>query len=226
MSINMGTYSAAEKFAGMSDELLFSTEVVVWQGEGDIYNAEKAKRLRARNEERRRIERERMERLKQRKNAVIYSDELAQEICERIASGELLTVICLDEHMPTVRKANTWLHEHTEFKILFDQSLQDRLNIFEEQIIQFPDEAAHEYIEVKKGNTVQRVQDTGKVQAAKLQVEVRRLHLKAGRPAKWGDSATIITKSADEFDPANMSAEDLERHIAEIEKKSRVVRAA
>ncbi len=222
----MSTYmNAAAKFAAMSDDELFSLNMF-WEGEGEFYKVERAKRQKRIDEERQRIERERMERLKQRKNAVTYSDELAQEICERIASGELLTVICLDEHMPTVRKANTWLHEHTDFKILFEQSLQDRLTIFEEQIIQFPDEAAHEYIEVKKGNTVQRVQDTGKVQAAKLQVEVRRLHLKAGRPQKWGDSATIIAKSSDEFDPANMSPEDLEKQIAEIERKSRVMRAA
>ena len=167
-----------------------------------------------------------MERLKQRKNAVIYSDELAQEICERIASGELLTVICLDEHMPTGRKANTWLHEHTEFKTLFDQSLQDRLNVFEDRCIQFPDEAAHEYIEDKKGTPSSGFRIPGRSRRLKLQVEVRRLHLKAGRPATWGHSATMITKSADEFDPANMLAEDLERHIAEIEKKTRVVRAA
>lgn len=221
----MSTYmNPAAKFAAMSDEELFSLNMF-WDGEGDFYKAEKAKRQKCIDEERRRIERERMERAKQRKEAVTYSDNLAQEICERIASGELLTVMCLDKHMPTVRKANAWLHEHTEFKILFDQSLQDRLTIFEEQIIQIPDEAAHAYIEVKKGSSVQRVQDTGKVQAAKLQVEVRRLHLKAGRPQKWGDSATIITKSSDEFDTANMSPEELEKQIADIERKSRTVRA-
>ena len=78
--------------------------------------------------------------------------------------------------MPTVRKANTWLHEHTDFKILFEQSLQDRLTIFEEQIIQFPDEAAREYIEVKKGEHRPAHSGYREGPAAKLQVEVRGLH--------------------------------------------------
>ena len=198
----------------------------------EAYIVERKRRVEAREQakaqERIRKEKESREhgqRLAKVRDAFTYSDEFAKEICERLASGELLTVICLDEHMPSVRRCNQWLHENSDFKILFDQSLQDRLNIFEEQLIEFPDSAALAYIEVKKGNTVQRMQDTGKVQAAKLQVEVRRLHLKAGRPAKWGDSATIITKDAsDNFDA--MTPEELERQIAEIEKKSRVVRAA
>lgn len=121
----MGTYmNAAAKFAAMSDEELFSTNMV-WEGEGEFLRAEKIKRQKRIDEEKQRIERERMERLKQRKDAVTYSDTLAAEICERIGSGELLTLICLDEHMPTVRKANAWLREHVDFKVLFDQSIQN-----------------------------------------------------------------------------------------------------
>ncbi len=98
----------------------------------------------------------------------------------------------------------------------------DRLSIFEEQIIQIPDEAARDFDEVKSKGNVRRVLDPGKLTAAKLRVEVRRLHLKAGKPQKWGDSATIITKSDDAFDPSNMNAEELERQIADIEHKSRI----
>ena len=91
---------------------------MVWEGEGEFLRAEKIKRQKRIDEEKQRIERERMERLKQRKDAVTYSDTLAAEICGGIGSGELLTLICLDEHMPTVRKANAWLREHVDFKVL------------------------------------------------------------------------------------------------------------
>lgn len=169
------------KFAAMSDEKLFSIDVI-WEADADAFRAEKAKRLKRIAEEKARINQERMERLQKRKEAVEYSDPLATEICERLASGELLTVICLDEHMPTVRRCNQSLREHTEFKALYDQSLQDRLSIFEEQIIQIPDEAARDFDEVKSKGSVRRVLDPGKLTAAKLRVEVRRMHLKAGRP--------------------------------------------
>jgi hypothetical protein len=64
------------------------------------------------------------------------------------------------------------------------------------------------------------------IQGAKLSIEVRRLHLIAGKPAKWGSSTTLITKSDDGFDPANLSAEELEKQIAEFERKSKIVRVA
>ena len=47
--------------------------------------------------------------IQKRKEALPYSDELAQEIAERIAVGELLINVCLDEHLPTMRRCNQWL---------------------------------------------------------------------------------------------------------------------
>ena len=51
------------------------------------------------------------------------------------------------------------------------------------------------------------------------------MHLKALRPQRWADVSTLITKS-DDFDTSGMSAEELERQIADIEHKSRVSRVA
>jgi hypothetical protein len=231
----MSTYmnvSAAERFAAMSDETLFGT-TMVWEGEGEALKAERDKRKKRIDaerlkieQERLRVEREQLECTKQRKDGLAYSDMLATEIVERIASGDLCTVICLDDHMPTVRRCNQWLREHSEFKLLFEQSLQDRLSIFEEQIIQIPDEAARDFDVVKVKGTEKRVLDPARITSAKLRVEVRRLHLIAGRPNKWGSSTTLITKSDDGFDPANLSADQLESEIAALEQKSRITRVA
>jgi hypothetical protein len=226
MSMNMEIHaSAAARFAAMPDEALFGLDMV-WEGEGEALKSERQKRTQAKEQERLRVEREREERLKLRKDAVTYSDQLATEIVERIASGELLTVICLDEHMPTVRRCNQWLREHSEFRCLYEQSLQDRLSIFEEQLVEFADAASRHYDEVTIKGVKKRVRDPVVIQGAKLSIEVRRLHLIAGKPAKWGSSTTLITKSDDGFDPANLSAEELEKQIAEFERKSKIVRVA
>ena len=82
------------------------------------------------------------------KAAMAYSEPLALEICERISSGELLINICADEHMPTVRRCNQWLNESVEFKGLYGASINDRLNIFEEEIIQIADDAARDFKDI------------------------------------------------------------------------------
>jgi hypothetical protein len=158
------------------------------------------------------------------KGTLTYSEPIAIEICERISSGELLINICADEHMPTVRRCNQWLNESVEFKGLYGSSINDRLNIFEEEIIQIADDASRDFKEITRNGRAQRVPDGEAIARAKLRVEMRLKHLKAYRAERWAEQSTLITKSADGFDPSGMSAEELEKSIADIEKKNRVVR--
>jgi hypothetical protein len=55
---------------------------------------------------------------------------------------------------------------------------------------------------------------------------VRFRHLKAGRPQKWGDVSTLVTKSEDSMDAANLSTEELERRLADMDVKERIFRSA
>ena len=151
-----------------------------------------------------------------------YSEPLAIEICERVSSGELLIDICADEHLPTVRRVTQWLKESQEFAALYKESLNDRLTIFEEEVIKIADDASRDFRDVQRNGRTQRVLDGDAIARAKLRVEVRFRHLKAGNPGKWGDQSTLITKSGDELD--NMPAEELERKLAELELKDAIVK--
>jgi hypothetical protein len=104
-------------------------------------------------------ERERLQKVAKEKEALPYSDALAQEICERIAIGELLINICLDEHLPTMRRCNAWLRDHSEFQQLYQSAINDRLNIFEEQVIQIADDMKHDFKTVIKNGREKRVAD-------------------------------------------------------------------
>jgi hypothetical protein len=189
---------------------------------------EKAKKKRDDDEKRMKYDEEqaRLKSTQQLKEALPYSDSLAQEICERISVGELLLIICEDAHLPSSRQVNRWLREHTEFAQLYQSAINDRLNVFEEAVILIADDMRHDFRTVIKNGQEKRIADPDMVARAKLRIDVRFRHLKAGRPQKWGDSTTLITKSADEFDTSNLSAEQLEAEIAAIEKKSRITRVA
>jgi hypothetical protein len=160
------------------------------------------------------------------KSTLAYSEPLAIEICERISSGELLINICADEHMPTVRRVTQWLNESVEFKGLYGASINDRLNIFEEEIIQISDDVSRDFKNVVRNGRSTRVLDGEAIARAKLRVEMRLKHLRAYRPERWSEQSTLNLKQDDGFDPASMSAEELEKTIAAIEHKNRIVRAA
>jgi hypothetical protein len=160
------------------------------------------------------------------KSTLPYSDKLAEEICSRVASGELLTIICREDDMPTMRRCNQWLKERYEFQALMDMSKLDRLNCFEEEVIEIADSIKNDFKIVIKNGKEKRVVDPEVIARAKLRIEVRFRHLKSGKPSKWGDVQTLITKSDDPNDVSNMSTDELEKQIAEFNVKNRIVRAA
>jgi hypothetical protein len=168
-------------------------------------------------------ERERLRKVAQLKEALPYSDQAAQEICELISIGGLLINICEEnEHLPSMRRCNQWLREHPEFNQLYQSAINDRLSVFEEEVIKIADDMRHDFRTVIKNGQEKRVPDTEQIARARLRIEVRFKWLKALRPQRWGDVSTLNVKNQDDFDPANFSPEELDRQIAEIEKKSRI----
>jgi hypothetical protein len=125
-----------------------------------------------------------------------------------------------------MRQTNRWLREHTEFQQLYQSAINDRLSVFEEQVIQIADDMRHDFKAVYKNGQEKRVPDPETVARAKLRIEVRFRHLKAGRPHKWGDATTLTVKNADPLDTSNLSLDQLEAEIAAIENKSRIVKVA
>jgi len=131
--------------------------------------------------------------------------------------------MCADEHLPTVRRVTQWLRENEDFSHLYRDSINDRLTIFEEEVIKIADDASRDFREfVRNGRTV-RVLDGDAIARAKLRVEVRLKHLKAYKPSIWSESSTLTVRSTgDDID--NMTQEEMEKKIAELETKNSVLK--
>jgi hypothetical protein len=213
-------------FTHMEDAELFSLDEWYGKDDFDACKNEKERRIQEKREAQERIEQERFQRLKAIKENLTYSDALAQAICERVSAGELLTIICREDDMPTMRRCNQWLKEFPEFQALMDMSKNDRLTIFEEEVIEIADDMKNDFRTVIKNGKEKRVVDPEVIARAKLRIEVRFRHLKSGKPLRWGDVATIITKSDDPNDVSNLSIEELEKRLAEFDVKGRIFRAA
>ena len=215
----------AYEFGRMNDEELFKKNDFGSDAQLEACKAERARRTEAKRREQERLEQERATKYAATKEAVRYSDKLAVEICERIAVGELLIRICRDEHMPTMRRCNQWLKEHPDFASLYRDSINDRLSVFEEEVLEIADDMRKDFKEIEKNGKVRRVVDPEVIIRAKLRIEVRFRHLKAGRPQKWGDAQTISVKTESE-NLDDMSLDDLEKKITDMEIKDSIVRAA
>jgi hypothetical protein len=158
------------------------------------------------------------------KSTLPFTEPLAIEICERVSSGELLINICADEHLPTVRRVTQWLRESQEFTSLYRDSINDRLTIFEEEVIKIADDASRDFRDVVRNGRSVRVLDGDAIARAKLRVDVRLKHLKAYKPSLWGEISTLNVKQSDSADIENMTSEELAAKIAELETKNRILK--
>ncbi|MEL6289640.1 MAG: hypothetical protein AAFQ35_12790 [Pseudomonadota bacterium] len=69
-----------------------------------------------------------------------YTDELAQEICARLAAGESLIQIMRDAHMPTRSSVYLWLREHTKFSDDYARAREAQADHFAEDTVVIADE--------------------------------------------------------------------------------------
>lgn len=108
----------------------------------------------------------------------IYSEEIAAEICERLAAGETLNAICRTENMPPVRTVRRWAIEDRDgFAARYARARDMQLEFWSEAIVDL-------------GDGVLGATDSASVQAAKLASDNRKWLLSKLRPDKYGERVT------------------------------------
>ena len=65
----------------------------------------------------------------------IYTQALADEICERLAHGETLRKMVLDEHMPASSAVYRWLDSNQSFKEQYAQARVKQADYYAEMIV-------------------------------------------------------------------------------------------
>lgn len=71
-----------------------------------------------------------------------FTDEIADEICERIAAGETLTAICQDGGMPHLSTVARWLMRRPEFSQSYAHARETQAHVEAEQIRDIADNLA------------------------------------------------------------------------------------
>jgi hypothetical protein len=165
---------------------------------------------------------ESLEIIKFKDNFTEYNQKIGDEICERIAAGELLIAICNDAHMPWHRTVRRWLRNKKldEFATALKDAEADRVEVFKEQVIAIADDTANDFYEkvARDGSTYKAV-DTEVIARSKVKIEARLKHIKAGDP-RWGDttSPSVVVNNG-QVDVGKLSDDELQRKIEELRRK-------
>ena len=129
-----------------------------------------------------------------------YSIQLAEEICDRISTGEPLVRICKEEDKPNVVTVYRWLSRFPEFSNMYAKAKDQAADTLAEEIQAIADEMPMETTD-KDGNTKF---DSAYIQWMRLRVDARKWVAAKLKPRKYGDRVEL---TGDKDNPLHINAQ-------------------
>jgi hypothetical protein len=126
-----------------------------------------------------------------------YTEDMAIEICARLASGESLVRMCKADDMPSVSTVYRWIQAHEEFRDSYTRAREDQADTLADEIL---DIANTPVVGVKtKTNEKGEVETTegDMIEHRRLQVDARKWIAAKLKPKKYGDKQQTEVTGAD-----------------------------
>ena len=119
----------------------------------------------------------------------IYSDEIAVEICRRLAEGESLRSICRDDAMPCVSAVMKWLFDkrHPEFVEQYTRAREAQAEILADEIMEIADDGTNDWMERGHGANKGWLANGEAINRSRLRVDSRKWVASKLLPKKYGD---------------------------------------
>jgi hypothetical protein len=131
-----------------------------------------------------------------------YSLEVADKICERIALGDSIRKICVDEGMPAMSTVFRWLNVHKEFQEQYARAKEEQAETYADEIVTIADTAGNpvlvEDVPLLKDGEPVMYADASAVAHARLKVDARKWVASKLKPKKYGER---IQHAGDEESP-------------------------
>lgn len=118
----------------------------------------------------------------------LYSSDLADAICERVADGESLRSICKGDDMPARSSIFKWLSEHKAFSDQYARAKEEQADTLFDDILSIADQY---------DNASDKL-DVEHIQRAKLRIDARKWMAGKLRPKKYGEKLEL---SGDQENP-------------------------
>lgn len=122
-----------------------------------------------------------------------YSEEVAAEICARIAEGQSLRTVCRDEEMPGTSTVFRWLGKHEAFRDQYVRAREAAADAMSEDIMDIADDGTNDWMEThdKEGDAVGWKINGEHIQRSRLRVDTRKWLMSKFAPKKYGDKQQL-----------------------------------
>src|SRR5690606_7206910 len=156
----------------------------------------------------------------------LYTEELAEKICARLADGESLNSICKDDGMPSERTVRTWaLDKNHPFSPKYAQAREIGYLKMADELLDIADDGTNDWMvrEREDGSSTELVNHEH-IQRSKLRVDTRKWLLSKMLPKVFGDkvSTEVTGKDGKDLIPESTSPRDIARAIADILRTAQI----
>ena len=119
----------------------------------------------------------------------LYSQELADRICDQLSDGRSLRSICLADDMPAKITILMWLRSKPEFQNQYARAKDESADALADEIIDISDDSTNDYVTRLNynGPNPERVVDAEHINRSRLRVDTRKWIASKLKPKKYGD---------------------------------------
>lgn len=128
----------------------------------------------------------------------MYTPELADQICEQLASGDSMRTVSKGKAMPAMTTMFRWLRENPEFRKQYEKAKEEAADAFAEEILDIADDGSNDWM-IRHGKDDQESwQLNGEhVQRSRLRIDSRKWIASKLKPKKYGDKIDMTTNGKD-----------------------------
>lgn len=119
----------------------------------------------------------------------VYSEELADEICERIADGESLRSVCRDDDMPAKTTVFRWLATNDRFQDHYIKAKQAYAEGMADEMLDIADDGTNDWMEKHsdEGENIGWRENGEAIRRSALRIDTRKWVAARLLPKKYGD---------------------------------------
>lgn len=122
-----------------------------------------------------------------------FTQEVADKICQELATGKSLRTVCAGEEMPSLQTIFNWFGKHPQFVEQYARAKQESSDAMAEEILDIADDGTNDWMKVKMGSKNVDIPNKEVLQRSKLRVETRQWLMSKMKPKKYGDKVDVTS---------------------------------
>jgi hypothetical protein len=140
----------------------------------------------------------------------IFTQEICDLICERLALGESLRSICSDKTTPAMSSVFKWLRENEPFSQQYTRARETQADALADEILNIADDARNDWMERHGKDDEGWIQNGEALRRSQIRIDARKWLAGKMRPKKYGDKISTEISGEIKINPFESLLEALD----------------